>query len=397
MSNKVATEDTLQKIAMLVGVIAGGGETSDWSALKKLVDAGYAKEMYPVGSQIVDPWEAAAGTSYDVPWDVAHYNEGGDMYLKWHYGIPTDIVFDQPEAIYFAPTGGLAAGQYYITIKTAYGNGWVKDKSINFTLTADMDEGDQLVLSTATNNANDPTDGMAWNVYAKGSTTSKQNGTTSEGTTGTKLGETSATGVGYTNGNINAPQRVVYGYNRYSQSAIRQWLNSDAAAGSWWTAQNGWDRPPAQATTVRGFLAGASAEFLQIIKPVDVVTAINTVEGSAETYETTQDRIFLPSLQEMYIAPQLADTEGIDWDYYKELAEEADLPGKFQQGQTYPILKTYRISSKASAVIARLRSAYRGYASSAWCVYASGYVYNTGAGACYAFSGSPACIIKKSV
>lgn len=395
MSNKVATEDTLQKIAMLVGVIAGGGETSDWSALKKLVDAGYAKEMYPVGSQIVDPWEAAAGTSYDVPWDVAHYNEGGDMYLKWHYGIPTDIVFDQPEAIYFAPAGGLAAGQYYITIKTAYGNGWVKDKSINFTLTADMDEGDQLVLSTATNNANDPTDGMAWNVYAKGSTTSKQNGTTSEGTTGTKLGETSATGVGYTNGNINAPQRVVYGYNRYSQSAIRQWLNSDAAAGSWWTAQNGWDRPPAQATTVRGFLAGASAEFLQIIKPVDVVTAINTVEGSAETYETTQDRIFLPSLQEMYIAPQLADTEGIDWDYYKELAEEADLPGKFQQGQTYPILKTYRISSKASAVHARLRSASRGFAGVTWCVSTSGGVgYSSAYGA---LSGSPACIIKKSV
>ena len=61
MSNKVATEDTLQKIAMLVGVIAGGGETNDWTALKKLVDGGYAEEMYPVGSQIVDPWEAAAG------------------------------------------------------------------------------------------------------------------------------------------------------------------------------------------------------------------------------------------------------------------------------------------------------------------------------------------------
>ena len=395
MSNKVATEDTLQKIAMLVGVIAGGGETDDWTALKKLVDGGYAEEMYPVGSQIVDPWEAAAGTSYDVPWDVVHYNEDGDMYLKWHYGIPTDIVFDQPEAIYFAPAGGLAAGQYYITIKTAYGTGWIADKSINFTLTADMEEGDQLVLSTATSNANDPTDGMAWNVYAKDSATSKQNGTTSEGTTGTKLGETSASGVGYTNGNINAPQRVVYGYNRYSQSAIRQWLNSDAAAGSWWTAQNGWDRPPAQVTTVRGFLAGVSAEFLQIIKPVDVVTAINTVEGSAETYETTQDRIFLPSLQEMYIAPQLADTEGIDWDYYKELAEEAGLPGKFQQGQTYPILKTYRISSKTSAVNARLRSAYRGYACYTWSVSTSGYV--NASYAYYALSGSPACIIKKSV
>ena len=395
MSNKVATEDTLQKIATLVGVIAGGGETDDWPSLKKLVDEGYAEEMYPVGSQIVDAWEAAAGTSYDVPWDVVHYNDAGDMFLKWHYGFPTTIAFDAPEAIYYAPAGGLAAGQYYITIGMNYGNGWKAGDHINFTLANDMAAGDQLVLSTATDNKNDPTDGMAWNVYAAGSATSKENGVTSNSDTGTELGSTSATGTGYTNGNINAPQRVVYGYNRYSQSAIRQWLNSAEAAGSWWTAQNGWDRPPAQATTVRGFLAGCSEEFIRSIETADVVTAINTAEGAVETYETTHDKIFLPSLQEMYITPQLANTEGEDWDYYKELAEEAGLTGKFAQGSTYPILKTYYINNKTSACNARLRSAARGNAYLTWCIASSGVVYGSSV-AYIAYSGSPACIIKKS-
>ena len=393
MSNKVATEDTLQEIKVLLGMIAGGGTTHDWANMKTLVDDGYAEEFYPVGSQLVDAWEAAEGTSYDVPWDVVHFNEDGDMYLKWHYGIPTAIPFDAPEAIYYAPEGGLTAGQYYITIQTAYGDGWKKGDNINFTLTADMDEGDQLVLSTATNNKNDPTAGMAWNVYAAGSTTSKQSGVTSNSSEGTLLGSTSASGAGYTNGNINAPQRIVYGYNRWSQSAIRQWLNSDAAAGAWWTQQNGWDRPVAQATTLQGFMAGLTEEMKNIIEPVDVVTALNTVEGNTETTETTQDRFFFPSLQEMYINPQLAGVEGEDWDYYKELAADDGRTGRFPTGQAIDILKTYSIANKASAVVAALRSAHRGNASLRWFVYTSGYVYSSNA--YIACSGSPACIIKK--
>ena len=126
---------------------------------------------------------------------------------------------------------------------------------------------------------------------------------------------------------------------------------------------------------------------------VDVVTALNTVEGHAETYETTQDRIFLPSLQEMYINPQLADVEGVDWDYNKALALEAGLSGKFQTGQTYPILKKYNIGDQSSAAAVWLRSCYRGYAGHAWAIYGSGYV--NGNTATNAFRGCPACKILK--
>lgn len=365
----------------------------DWYKIQRITQSGLAPQFFPVGSQISDEWkESDAGTTYTPPWDVVHHYSNGDMALNWHYAYPTAMSFDQPEAIYYAPSGGLEAGQYYITIGMAYGDGWVQGHYINFTLNNAMDEGDQLVLSTATNNANNPTSSMAWNVYAKGSTVSKDSGTTSDSNTGTELGSTSSLGVGYTNGLINAPQRVVYGYNRWSQSAVRQWLNSTAAAGSWWTAQNGWDRPIAQAATLRGFLAGYGEDFLSVIQPVPVVTAINTVEGAATDTETTYDRIFLPSKTEYYQNAQYV--EGEQWDYFKTLAAEAGYTGVFPNSTNIDILKKYNLSNTTSSVYVWERSAYRGGAGTVWHVNSNGNVTNSRAYT--TLRGCPACIIRKS-
>lgn len=364
-----------------------------WSSIQALVDHGKAAEVLPVGTHIEDKWEKTAGVSYEAPWDVVHHHENGDMELNWHYALADGIPFDEPEAIYFAPEGGLAAGQYYIDVGSAYGDGWTTAKHINFTLTAAMEEDDQLFIDCGKNNANDPANGRTWNVYAKGSTTSKQSGMTSNSTSGTKLGTIGATNPHKPEGNLNAISRVVYGYARWSQSAIRQWLNSSAAAGAWWTPQNGWDRPSSVHSSLRGFLAGCSADFIDNLQAVDVVTALNTQEGFADNTETTQDKIYLPCMENWYINPQYAG-EGAEWDYYKALAEEAGLTGKFQQYQTYEILKKYQVSAKTSAVSVWLRSCGRSYAYGAWFVYDSGYVSTYYA--YYASRGCPACKIKKS-
>ena len=183
---------------------------------------------------------------------------------------------------------------------------------------------------------------------------------TSNSSEGTELGSTSTSGVGYTNGQINAPQRIVYGYNRWSQSAVRQWLNSAAAANAWWTAQNGWDRPPAVAETLRGFLAGFSTDFVDILQPYPVVTALNTVEGATEATETTYDRIFLPSKTEYYQSAQY--TEGEQWDYFKALAQQAGYTGVFPNSTNIAVLKKYNLSAQTSAVAVWERSANRGNA-----------------------------------
>ena len=379
--------------AVTSAILSQTSRPDTWQQVQLAVNLGTAKKMLPIGDQILDKWtKAAGGTEQVVAWDVMHHYENGDMALSWHYAFPDAIQFDAPEALFYAPAGGLAAGQYYVEIKASYGTGWVVGECINFTLTDAMAEGDQFFVDCGTNNANNPTDGRAWRTYAKGSTTVKLSGTTSNSTDGTKFGETDAN-AHKTNGNINAASRVVYGSGRWSQSAVRQWLNSAAAAGSWWTAQNEWDRPPSQATTLRGFLAGFSEDFLSVLDPVPVVTALNTQEGFAETTETTMDRIFLPSLQEMYVTPQLADVEGVDWDYNKILAQETGLSGKFAQYGTYEILRKYNLENKSSPVHVWLRSCGRSHAYSAW------NVGNTGNVSTYAaygtYRGCPACKIRK--
>lgn len=372
-------------------------ESLSWKQVQDIVDAGTAPNWFSIGDQLIEPWKKTeSSTAIDCEWDVAHHYANGNMALHMHYAYPDGVPFDAPEAIYYAPTEGLAAGQYYITIGLAYGNGWVAGKHINFTLTDAMEDGDQLVINTSTDANNDPTAGRAWNVYAKGSTVSKQSGVTSDSTDGTELGSTSTQGVGYTNGNINAPQRIVYGYGRYKQSAVRQYINSVADAGAWWEAQNPWDRPPAQAATVRGFAAGFSQEFLSVVKPIQIVTAINTVEGSAEATEICADKFFLPSMTQMCFAQQYTEDEV--WQLYRNLATQCGIASNktfANHPTTYEEIKRRTLEAKeGSTVTVFLRSAFRGFANLAWSVSSGGYVYSNYASA--AHRGCPACIIQKS-
>ena len=96
------------------------------------------------------------------------------------------------------------------------------------------------------------------------------------------------------------------GNNRRSVSDIRQWLNSDGAAGSWWTAQHEYDEAPTSGNVsdaagayadAPGFLAGFSADVLQHFTDITNTTNLNNVDGGGT--ETTVDKVFLPSSTEM--------------------------------------------------------------------------------------------------
>ena len=397
---KVATEATLREGVEVLKSIAANGlpRLLTFADLKRAIRAGYAKVFFDVGDQIITDYAAQDGKTYAAPWDVKHIDDTG-VYFGMHYAIPEDMQFDAPEAIYYTETE-LAAGTYHIAVGAVYGNGWKAGQSIQFTLAQAVPAGGQIFIDFGANNANAPTAGRAVKTYATiGAADVIESTTTSNGTGGTELG---TIGVGNTpqktNGNLNAISRVVYGNGRYSESAIRQWLNSDAAANAWWAPKNNWDRPPRAADLNRsGFLTWLPADFVKILDYNDVVVALNTAEGFLTDRETVRDRIFLPSIENMYIVPQLVDAEVPAWDYYKALAQEAGLPGKFQQWQAYPILRHYNLASangNYAPVHVWLRSCNRGLSGNAWYVSSSGSV--NAINAFYAYRCSPACKIKKS-
>lgn len=333
----------------------------DWYDVQAAVDAGLAEQMLPVGSQIDDSWTDFwndTEDTYNAPWDVMHYDSSGNMYLKWHYTTVDSVVFDSPEALFYAPEGGLPADQYYILINHGDYGGWKQGHYINFTLTLPMAEGDQFVLSLGGNQANNPTD-ATWNVYAQGSTVSKQSGRTSDSNAGTKLANT-ASSRNKTNGVINSAERVIHGYGRWAQSNVRQYLNGSADNGGWWNPQNPWDRP--SSSVLRGFLAGVSDDLLDVLEETSVSTAINGVETTAQNRsDITQDKVFLPSLTEMYATYWSSVAEGLEWDYYKDLAEDSGLSGKFQMEATYPALITYSGYNNSAATKYNSRTATGGY------------------------------------
>lgn len=105
------------------------------------------------------------------------------------------------------------------------------------------------------------------------------------------------------NGNSN---RRSYGNNRYIYSNIRQWLNSAASAGSWYSAQHGTDTPPTNANVwdnkneydqEAGFLAGFSENMCTALLSTAHTVGKASVDGGGT--ETCADKIFLASCTEV--------------------------------------------------------------------------------------------------
>lgn len=114
--------------------------------------------------------------------------------------------------------------------------------------------------------------------------------------------------------------RVSYGSNNWSESGLRQWLNSNGAAGAWWTAQTEYDVQPNYATLVSGFMAGLDADTQSAIGEVTKFTAKNTVTDG-DGVSSTKEKFFLLSYTEVYGGKNGTVTEGSPYDYYENGSE----------------------------------------------------------------------------
>jgi hypothetical protein len=375
-----------------LGVIAraqtGVVEEMDYNGIKAVVAAGNAPAVFPTGTQLVNTYTGKDGKAYDCPWDVVQPDDIAEgetgttapaMVLQMHYASLEDIQFSAYQAFYVVPEAGLAAGTYNVKMGLDWGSNVKNGTTYQFTLTKNAPAGARL---TGFYNAPD-TAPTSWKVYVyKDQNKSEllETCNVSAGSAGMNLG----TFLAKHNGNLNGLHPVGYGDNRWYKSAYRQYLNSDQAAGAWWTPQDEWDMKPDQADTVPGFLAGFSDDFKAALTRVKVVTYSNNVTDD-DSAVVTYDKIFLPSLQELYCSPQVSG-EGNYWPYWKERTG-AKTPQALWQ--TYPLRITRDLAQRTVDRDVRLRSAYRVNGYIAFGVYSSGLV--SGWGTSYAHRCAPAC------
>lgn len=112
--------------------------------------------------------------------------------------------------------------------------------------------------------------------------------------------------------------RQSYGNNRYLYSNLLQWLNSNAAAGAWYSAQHSADAAPTNANVYSnyneydawaGFLAMLDPKFVAELLDTTQTVVKNTVTDGG-SYETVTSKMFLASTTEVGLANENSIAEG---------------------------------------------------------------------------------------
>ena len=172
---------------------------------------------------------------------------------------------------------------------------------------------------------------------------------------------------------VNHQQRCWYGSNNYVESAIRQWLNSDAQ-NFVWQPQTNFDRPSTSAVYKKGFLARLNPELVAVLGTVEKRVARNTVtdNGGQDVFE---DKVFLLSRVEVGLGTEGDTTGEVVYPYYDGVtnADRIKLLGTSPRSWW-------------------LRSPWLSRASHAWYVYPSGAV-DRQSHAYNAYGAAPACTI----
>ena len=379
--NKTDIGSLKEDFVNLKEYVKGMNLPETWEQVILAIKSKLHREMYAVGDKFSNIWKDTNNSNkeYDNPLRINHFEDGleledrttvNGMWLQTVYAHLKGVQFSHQQAFYVS-NEGMTAGTYCIGFDYTWGDkGYVtKGDYWNFTLTKDVPAGGKLAGCYGAPDV----DPKNWKIYvysADGKTVLETVSTVNKGQDGTLLGVMTACG----NDILNGIQQMAYGDNRYATSAMRQYLNSDKPKGEWWTAQTKWDIVPDQHSQIDGYLCGVDPELLTVLKPVKVVTYCNTVtaSGQKQVKDITYDKVTMISLEQMYINPQIAG-EGEAHEYYKELNGTST---KFQQWQTYEILKTFAVENHTSPQHVRLRSANRSGAYNTWHVNSSGHVNN---------------------
>ena len=330
-----------------------------WKQIQDLVRRGKHIDIFTIGDQFVANYNGVEyiwdviGINHDIPTDKKYINS---LTLQAHDCI-MDCRFDAAEALYYAEEE-LAAGEHIFTLNNL---------KYKFTTTLPVPVGGQVYISSWEGDTYVPT---KIRTYAADRTTAIESDLT---VTATESGDDTLTPV-------NHHSRCRYGSNNYVESAIRQWLNSEASTFDW-TPKTNFDRPPEGAPyTGAGFLKLLDPELVAVLGAVDKQVARNTItDGGGQ--DTFSDKVFLLSRVEVYGSTEGVTTGEKPYFYYASLVPAPT---------TDPLAGRIKYLG-GSARTWWLRSPYVGYASGPRIVYPSGNVFSNTAHIAYGLA--PACCI----
>lgn len=261
------------------------------------------------------------GIDHDTPADTTKTHS---MTLQMHDLWSSTMVYDAGEATWYIdeetyPTG-LAAGTYYFTLPSGYDTSYGGGSTFNFTLTNAVPVGGQIRFAWSY-----ATQASACKILTYASTTATSATETVSvvaGESGTAMPTLSTTAV---TANTNCVHRMRYGSNNWSESALRQWLNTDGAANSWWEPKSVFDRP-ANASSA-GFLKGIDPAFLDVVGNVTKTTQKSVSDGYG--LDTTTERFFLLSRPEVYAGTERSadGADGTVYEYYGAGHSDLSSPG----------------------------------------------------------------------
>lgn len=294
--------------ALRAQALSKGKEASSWTDFHKLVRAGKAPELYPVGTKLYENWGDDTSNAWivvDYPDDSRYIDSdlAAQGYTNRVMLIEKKInylrTFDAKEAWLYAETA-IPVGVYRFTIPN-YDVSYGGNKTYIFTSTAQIPVGGQLTITWEYQT--NPTKVQGYSSST--STTALFNVSIAEwdgAAACTDLGtiKLTMTDADSTYGKLNHIQRARYGSNNYYQSGLRQWLNADAAANAWWAPSNVFDRPYGNRDAAGRLNTMNSAMKAVLATPtVDCITnntfetgGIDGTPFALQTAYTVKDKLF---------------------------------------------------------------------------------------------------------
>lgn len=310
--------DTMNTLLAMIASKTGEVGIDSWYAVQQAVRTGGAPTLFPVGTQLVS--QRKTGETFEkIVWDVVAHDYSvtprgqyqHSMTLLTHNCTVNALQYDSEEALYVCENG-LTAGTYHFALLADYDAEHGGGKTYQFTLTKPVPANGVIMFPWKWNTQAALTQISTYSTVID--TAAIESVAVTEGNGGTNLG----TADGNTP-NMNHTHRIRYGSNNWKESAMRQFLNSDAPAGQVWKPQTKFDRPPLWAASQAGWMGGLDPEFLAVVGTAKVINRTNSLyeeEGNVSQNYDTEDKFWLPSRSEIYGESESGLSDGTMFPYY---------------------------------------------------------------------------------